>query len=601
MTDSTSRSTRGAAVRRAVTITLFLWGALPLATPPAQAGGLAWSTFLGGASTDSPYGVTVDAAGDIYVVGTTASVDFPITPGTIQTNAAVPTDVVVTKLRGDGATVLWSTYLGGSASEDGRAIAVDSYGNVYVTGNTRSADFPVTAGAFRTTYGGGISDAFVAKISPDGRRLLYSTYLGGDWDDYPRAIAVDGAGNAYVAGSTNSIDFPVTAGVVKPVRNPSITDGADGFVTKMNAAGSGVVWSTYFGSSGGTDNIFGLAVDGQGRPTLVGWTLSPGFPVTAAAFDGSFSNRREGFVTRLNASATGYVYSTLIGAEDHDECLGVAVDQAGSAYVTGKTASIAFPVTGGAAQASFGGGACDAFALKLSPGGDALLYSTYLGGTGADVGYAVAVNAAGEAVVGGSTNSAGFPITAGAYDVTANGGLDGFVTALRPDGGLNSSSFLGGSSDEDARFVRFQGAGHVIVAGGTASSTFPTTSGAFSRSHSGDLDDFVASVQVSGGTLSVAIDGAPGLLSLSPAWPNPHHHATAIRFTLARDAVAMLSVRDTQGRLVRTLSEGPRRAGTHVVTWDGRDEGGEPAPPGIYLVQLGAEGAVIGRLVARVR
>lgn len=585
---------------RAFWIPLFvLLGSVPVVARPASAAGLLWSTYLGGTGVETPHGVAVDAAGNIYVAGTTASGDFPVTGGVIQPGPATPTDVVVTKLRADGTTIVWSTYLGGSQSEDGRAIAVDASGNVYVTGNTRSPDFPVTPGAFRTTYGGGISDAFVAKISPDGRQLLYSTFLGGDWDDYPRAIAVDGSGNAYVAGSTNSLDFPVTAGVVKSVRNPTIYDGADGFVSKLNPSGSALVWSTYLGSGGGTDNIFGLALDGQDRPTLVGWTLSPGYPTTANAFDRTFDNRREGFVTRLNATASGYVYSTFIGAEGHDECLAVAVDATGAAYVTGRTESTAFPVTGDAVQASFGGGTDDAFLLALSPAGDALEFSTYLGGPGSDTGHGVAVIGT-KAVVTGTTDG-GFPASGDTQYAPSGAGPDCFVTSIA-GASLVYSSCLGGDAAEDGLSVAVDGSGRAVVIGSTASSGFPTTSGAYDPTYSGNGDDFVSVVDVGdGGTLAVGAPITPSTVSFSPAWPNPSRATTIFRFMLPNPARVVLTVRDPQGRLVTTLCDNAFDAGLHEVVWQGNGQAGTAVTPGVYFAVLRAAGSHAVQEVVRLR
>jgi len=571
---------------------------LPLVVDP----GVQWSTFLGGSSADNVYGMTTDGSGNIYVVGATGSSDFPTTPGAYQGVFQSTNDVVVTKLSSDGATAMWSTYLAGSGNDDGRAIAVDASGNVYVAGNTGSTNFPVTPGAHRTTHAGGLSDGFVAKISSTGSSLVYCTFVGGNWDDNPRALAVDGSGNAIIAGSTNSLDYPVTSGVVKPVRNPSIVDGADGFLTKVNSNGSGLVWSTFFGSDGGTDNIFALALDSSGRPTVVGWTLSPTFPVTATAYDRTYAYRREGFITRLTSTVNGYVYSTFLGGDGHDECLGVALDGSGAAYVSGRTESTNFPTTSGAPGTGYAGGTYDAFAVKLGPNGDVLGYGTYLGGSGTDEGRGVTVTTQGVVTVTGNTNSNNYPTSSSAYDVSANGGTDAFVTCLSATGGLSYSSYLGGSGADAGQCAAMKPNGHAVIGGQTASSTFPTTSGAYDRSHGGNSanDDFVTVFDLGSGTVGVE-PGPSGLVYLAPVQPNPFSGSVSIDFTLEIPGSVTLSIRDLQGRIVRRLEDGERSAGAQSVTWDGRSDDGSEVPAGIYFVQLGTESRTAVQRIVRVR
>ena len=240
-------------------------GALPAAA------GMMWSTFLGGSGIDEVDAVTSDVAGNIYVVGTTNSTNFPTTGEAFRSTAGGYGDVVVAKLSHDGRTLMWSALLGGSSAEVGRAIALDGSGNVYVTGLTASRDFTVTPGAFRTTHGGWY-DGFVTKLTQAGGALVYSTFLGSSGLDSPTAIQVDGSGNAVVAGFTSSYGFPVTLGAVKPARRPIWGDAADGFITKLNASGSGLVYSTFIGTDNSMDVISGLALDSSGQPIVTGWT-----------------------------------------------------------------------------------------------------------------------------------------------------------------------------------------------------------------------------------------------------------------------------------------------------------------------------------------
>src|SRR5438046_915685 len=317
-------------------------------------------------------------------------------------------------------TLVYATYLGSSGWDYGSGIAVDAAGSAYVTGSTSSADFP-TANALQAAKAG-FQNAFVTKLNPTGSALVYSTYLGGSGGDGGTGIAVDTAGNAYVTGSTRSIDFPT----VNPLQAAYGGDG-DAFVSKLDAAGSALLYSTYLGGSG-SDAGCGIAVDTCGNAYVTGETRSTDLPTTPGAIQTTYGGScmtcvGDAFVTKLDATGSALVYSTYLGGSSGDEGLGIAVDAAGSAYVTGGTGSADFPTTAGAFQTTYGGG--DAFVTKLNATGTALVYSTYLGGSRGDGGFGIAVDAAGSAYVTGSTNSTDFPTTPGAIQTTYSGG--GFV------------------------------------------------------------------------------------------------------------------------------------------------------------------------------
>ena len=229
-------------------------------------------------------------------------------------------------------------------------IAVDTSGNAYVTGYTCSSDFPTTAGAFQTTFGGGLTDAFVTELNPTGSGLVYSTYLGGSGYDDGFGIAVDASGNAYVTGFTDSTDFPTTAGAFQT----TFGGFGDAFVTELNPTGSGLVYSTYLGGSD-DDEGYGIAVDTSGNAYVTGYTHSSDFPTTAGAFQTTYGGDRDAFVTKLNPTGSGLVYSTYLGGSDCDFGVGIAVDTSGNAYVTGITFSSDFPTTAGAFQTTLGG------------------------------------------------------------------------------------------------------------------------------------------------------------------------------------------------------------------------------------------------------
>ncbi len=558
--------------------------------------GMIWSTFLGGTGADYAYAIATDSSGDIYVTGYTASTDYPTTVGAYQRIKASGSDVVVTKLRSDGVTVLWSTYVGGSgATEYGHGIAVDSAHNVYVAGVTNGTNFPVTAGAFQTVKSGGTYDGFVMKLSPAGDRLLYSTYLGGNGDDYALAMALDGSGEAVVAGMTTSITFPTTPGVVKPTRSGVFPDASDGFVSTLNADGTAMVYSTYVGGEGGTDVAYGVACDPSGVATVVGWTAAPTFPITAGAYDGTFNCCREGFVTRLNTSGTAYLFSTYLGKTVEDtkdiELYGVAVNSMGSTYVVGRTNSSSYP-TVGASQSSYGGGTYDAVVSRLASNGGSLLFSTYLGGSGDDEAYAVSVPLGGGPCVTGFTDSGNFPSTAGAYDNTANGGADAFLTRFDSGGARVYSTYLGSSAADYGMGVVVLVNGTVALTGTTTGTNFPVTAGAYdvSQSSPGANDVFVSVIDVGFSSVSGVETTLRPELRVENPHPNPFAARSEIRLSLDRDSPLTVRVFTPDGKLVRTLASGMALQGAHRFVWDGRGDGGRQCATGVYLFQVSAPG-----------
>jgi hypothetical protein len=390
----------------------------------ASGSALLYSTFLGGSAADVGARIAVDAEGSAYLTGETSSAGFPTTAGALDTTHNGATDAFVTKLNASGSDLLYSTFLGGGGSDSGAGITIDASGSAHVTGPTGSAGFPTTSGTLDTTHNGG-TDAFVTKLNASGSDLLYSTFLGGGAPDVGVTIAVDAAGSAYLTGSTQSADFPTTSGTLDTTHNGSF----DAFVTKLNASGSELLYSTFLGDSS-LDIGRGIAADAAGSAYLTGETSSADFPTTAGALDTSYNGGTDAFVTKLNASGSVLTYSTFLGGSATDLSAGIAVDAAGSAYLTGLTSLPAdFPTTAGALDTTHNGG-FDAFVTKLNASGSALVYSTYLGGSGSDLGLGIAVDAAGNAYLTGETNSADFPTTSGALDTTHNGGNDTFVTKL---------------------------------------------------------------------------------------------------------------------------------------------------------------------------
>ncbi len=402
---------------------------------------LAFSTFIGGSSDDRTYAIAVDTAGATYLVGSSASSNFPATIGAYDTTYNGSVDAVVLKLNPTGTALIYSTYLGGSSTEVADGLAIDGAGAAYVAGYTASSNFPTTPGAFDTTWNGGYpySEAFVTKLNPDGNVLEYSTFLGGTSEDDANGIAVDSSGAAYVVGWTGSSNFPTTSGAF----DTTFAGSHDIFVTKLDASGSSLIYSGLLGGNG-DDQAQSVAIDESGAAYVTGQTNSSNFTVTPGAFDTSLSGTWDGFVTKVNPSGDALIYSTYLGGSNYDcetsgidrECV-IAVDVSGVAYVAGRTFSADFPTTSNGFDTSYNGYE-DGFMVKLRPDGSGLAYGSFFGGTGADQTLAVAVSLAGAAYISGRTSSSDFPTSAGAFDTSYNGGTDAFVVKLAVGGGAGS-------------------------------------------------------------------------------------------------------------------------------------------------------------------
>jgi hypothetical protein len=414
---------------------------------------LVYSTYLGGSNRDEGNAITVDSSGDASITGDTYSSDFPTTTGAFQTTLDGGEDAFIAKLNSSGSALIYSTLLGGNNGDSGTGIAVDGSGNTYVTGFTSSPDFPITPGAAQPTDGGsalGNAEAFVSKLNSDGSALVYSTYLGGSGSaqtgagDMAYGIALDSSGDAYVAGKTDSTDFPTTPGAYDRVPPPGFP--AAGFVTKLNNTGSAFVYSTYLG---GDATIFGVAVDSSGNAYVTG-IADPGFPTTKGAFQRTLGGSSAGtsfsdaFISKLNSKGSKLVYSTYLGGSQDDRGQSIAVDSAGNAYVTGRTQSDDFPTTPDAFQTTCQ--SCGAaFITKLNSDGSALDYSSYLSASNEadDRGFGIAVDSTGAAYITGATGSSSFPTTPGAFQTTAGGGVGGDAFVAKFDLAGSMASFTG--------------------------------------------------------------------------------------------------------------------------------------------------------------
>ena len=474
---------------------------------------LSYSTYLGGSDMDYANAIAVDPSGNAYVTGYTASIDFPLvkpvqsSPGGGTCTDGVDTiacfDAFVTKLNPAGTALVYSTYLGGSNEDYATGIALDASGDAYVTGYTNSTDFPVK-NALQAENAGGY-DAFVAELSADGASLIYSTYWGGSSDDIGTGVAVDSSGNAYISGYTASPEFPVTPGALQA--NYGGGDH-DGFVVKFNSGGAELGYSTFLGGSA-DDYAYGVAVDSAGDAYVTGATNSANFP-TLNAFQPNYAGGLcavapntfpcyDAFVAKLNPAGSALIYSTYLGGTGSDYGYAIALDGSSNAYMTGYTTSTNFPTTAGAFQQVFGG-SYDTFVTKLDGAGSALVYSTYLGGPGTQVGYDVAVDSSGHAFVTGYNYGGGFPTVSPTQAKNA-GFYDAFVSMLNASGSsLVFSTYLGGSLDEVGRGISLDPSGNAYVTGGTFSLDFPITSGSYQPTYGGGpYDAFVTKFSLTPG------------------------------------------------------------------------------------------------------
>jgi uncharacterized repeat protein (TIGR01451 family) len=481
---------------------------------------LVYSTYLGGGGDDLGSSIAVDSNNNVYIAGSTSSINFPSKNAAFGVNAGLA-DIFVTKIDAAGANIIYSTYVGGSGLDRGDGIAIDNGGNAYVVGrvDSSSIDFPTTPGSFATSYRGGDFDGVVLKLNGQGNSLVYSAFLGGEENDSTEGVVVDTGGNAYVIGGTKSVGFPTTGNAYQGNRGGD----TDAFLTKINAPGSSLLYSTYVGGSG-TDRGSGVAIDGNGNAYIAGFTGSGDFP-TENAFQNNFGGGFDAFVAQIDTKLSGLsslVLCSYLGGTGDDKAYGIALDSgANNLFVVGQTSSNNFPVLNPAQPAS--GGGFDAYIAKISVAG-ARVYATYLGGGGDDRGTGIAVNSAGAVYVTGFTSSTNFP-TVSPLQSSNGGGSDAFVAKLNAAGSsFLYSTYLGGSGNETSvstvtstNPIALDSSSNAYVTGYTASNNFATTLAPLQGTNAGGASDaFVAKISDSAPAMEFALSAAPSSQTVNP-------------------------------------------------------------------------------------
>ncbi len=502
---------------------------------------LVLSTYLGGTSGDRAGGVAVDRAGNIYVVGTTTSTNFPTAPATQRTTGTTDSDVFVAKLDASGSRLLYSTYLGGS-SDDGTSlfqwsfapcgpqIVVSDDGSVVLTGWTASIDFPTTLAAFQRAYAGGPVSAFVARLDPTGSQLTYSTYLGGTGGSSGNALALNSDGSVYVVGYAGA-GFPE----VNPVSEAK-GSVASAFLTKLSPDGGSLAFSTRFGGSG-SDWALSVAADASGKVWVAGSTASADFPTKNALQSkvrGIYQSCDLGdaFVSKFDTTIPALDYSTYLGGGDWDFATSVAVDPEGAAYVGGITGSTDFPIVGGFQPQFAAPGGCAGFLAKISPAGASLEFSSYVGGgygcfshiSGCPLrneGVAgLVVDTSGHVWMTGVTTSLVFPLVH-PLQGSLQGFSDVFIAEVAPDGSsMLFSTYLGGTGADSGGGIALGADGAVIMSGTTSSTNFPVAGALFPNFGGGSSDAFIAklSLQNVAFAATASADPTAGIAPLSVAF-----------------------------------------------------------------------------------
>jgi len=526
---------------------------------------LVYSTYLGGSSQDEGFSIAVDGNENILVTGITYSTNFPTTVGAGDTTANGDVDCFITKMDSTLSQILFGTYLGGSSGDYVCNLAIDNNGGVFVTGYTFSSNFP----HYALLGVGGTGNCFVSHINILGSQLLFSTLLGGSSDQEGDGIACDGSSGVFVAGSTTSSNFPVTASAYDVTYN-STDQSTDGIVFHLDSTGTNLIYSTFLGGSHG-DGCIDVVTDDSGGIIVAGSTFSSDFPTTPGAFDRTF---HVAFITHLNHTGSQLVYSTFLGGNGNDGIWKIAKSETGGILITGLTNSTDFPTTTGCFDSTYNGGMYDCFISYLNDSGSQLISSSYLGGSDDDVARSIVYDGSGGCFVAGYTPSDNFPTTPNAYCTSYNGGMDGFLAHLNFNNSqLLYCTYFGSTGADFAEALTTSANGCVVIAGNTTSPHFPVTSSSYDTSFQGGRDCFISVLRLVPDTNDVTRIKVqfPSAYSLNQNYPNPFNSSTTISYSLPKPGTAKLELFDLLGRRISTLVNSSQGAGVHHVRFDGKN------------------------------
>lgn len=442
---------------------------------------LRWATYLSGGASQTIEALALAPNGSVVVAGQTDALDFPTTPGAYDPGYHGLVEAFVSCLSNDGQQLLWSTFIGGANDDVARAVALDSNGAVVVGGDTQSSNFPTHAGGFDTSWGGP-RDGFLLRLSAQGDALEWATFVGGSNADVLYALALDAHDDVVAVGSTQGGTFPTTLGAFDRTYNGGAGAG-DAFVAKVSSDGTQLVWSTYLGG-GANELATCVALDASGAAVLSGHTFGASFPVSAGAFDSSYSAPSEPFVARLDALGAVLDFATFFGVDGEQEIRALALRPGAEVVCAGSTNSGAFPTSANAVDTLFAG-ATEGFVAELSANGTQLAHATFWGGVEDDSVNALALEPGGVLVIGGETLSNDMLTTPGAYSRVLNAlasapTYDAFVARLASDlSSAHYATYYGSAYDESLTALALDGAGEAVFAGTTHGANLPTSATAF--------------------------------------------------------------------------------------------------------------------------
>ncbi|KAA3600895.1 MAG: T9SS C-terminal target domain-containing protein [Calditrichaeota bacterium] len=558
-----------------------------------QATSISFSTYLGGSSADLGYGIDVDSQGNSFVTGWTQSTNFPTTSGSFNENFSGVRDIFVTKMNSQGSALVFSTYLGGSSAEEALAIKVDSQGNSYFSGSTKSQDFPTVSSSFDTTSNSS-KKIFVTKLNNLGNSLIFSTFLGGTQNDDSYSLELSSQNEAIVSGTTVSVDFPVSSGAFDENFNSGF---GDVLLTKFNPSGTALSFSTFLGGSA-ADNSYSLEITSDNKIIIAGSTGSSNFPTTNGIFQNSKNGLTDNFLTKFESDGTALNFSTFLGGSlavvggtagfGTQAVYEIALNQSENAIgLTGVTLAVDFPTTSGSLS-QMRMGSDDAFVTKMNSDGTALIFSTYFGDEFSETGYGIGFLSDESVVVTGVINfSAGSPSKQ--KSKISHGISDVFVSKLNALG--NTMVFydsLGGNDVEEQQIgtPSLVKNDFLFVTGNVTSVDFPTTNGAFSENYnSGTNDAFLTKYDFTNATEIETKQNLKNSFSLSQNYPNPFNPTTSINYELLitnyeRSTLAIFNI---LGKKVKGFVLNKNKGS---VVWNGTNELGEEVASGIYFYQL---------------